>query len=92
VKTIDLKEAGPSIEEIPQGARAGPVVLEAVTYELYLLSPTDDLATEVELLRANQEILSYLDECKASPSAVFLEEVETRLREPQLPSRNGMDR
>jgi hypothetical protein len=80
MKTIDLKEAGPLLQEILQEARRQPVLLKAPAGERYLLSPTDEMATDVELLRANQELLSYLDECKASPSAVPLEEVEPRLR------------
>jgi hypothetical protein len=80
VKTIELKEDEPSLQDILREARTEPVFLKAAGGESYLASPADDFAVEVELLRANHELLAYLDRCKEGPPGAPLEEVEARLR------------
>jgi hypothetical protein len=81
VKTIDLTEAEPSLQEILREARAEPVFLKAATGERWLLSPADDFALEVELLRANHKFLAYLDTCRTGKAGVSLEEAEARRRQ-----------
>ncbi len=61
-------------------ARKESVLLQDENGERFLLSLADELAGEVELLRKNQEFLSYLDSCKSEAATVSLDEVEKRLR------------
>lgn len=45
----------------------------------FVLSPIDDFALEVELLRNNEEFMAYLDELSEQEATISLEDVEREL-------------
>ena len=61
MKTVDLKSERLSLEQILAMAGKDTLLLRDVEGEEFLLTPADDFATEVELLRRNHEFLAFLD-------------------------------
>ena len=80
MKNIDISQTSPNITELIRMARKEPILLKAPDGESFLLSAADGFATEIELLRANQQFLSLLDSYKADTSKRSLKEVEKLLR------------
>ncbi|MCI0486771.1 MAG: hypothetical protein L0229_09245 [Blastocatellia bacterium] len=80
MNVIDLSKEPLSLDELLAKARQGSVLVQDAAGDRYLLSPADDLALEVELLRKNHEFLIFLDSCKAEEKTLSMEEVEKRLR------------
>ncbi|PWU14348.1 MAG: hypothetical protein C5B50_17365 [Verrucomicrobia bacterium] len=56
-----------------------PIKLRNAQGSEFLLSPADDFASEVELLRRNHEFLSFLDERSRSRKRRSIDEVERDL-------------
>jgi hypothetical protein len=61
MKSIKLTRTRPTVAELLKSAKRGSVMLETSTGEKFLLTPADDFATEVELLRKNHAVLTFLD-------------------------------
>ena len=79
MKTVDLKTERLSLEQILAMSGKDTLLLRDVEGEEFLLTPADDFATEVELLRRNHEFLAFLDGRFASRKRKPLDEVETKL-------------
>ena len=80
MKTIDLSVTQMSVNEILDSARHASIIVKAVDGTSFVLSPANEFATEVELLRQNHAFLSLLDSYKQEQKTLSLEEVEERLR------------
>jgi hypothetical protein len=61
MKSIKLKTTRPTVAELIRSAEHEPVMLETATGQRFLLSPADEFATEVELLRKHHKLLAFLD-------------------------------
>jgi hypothetical protein len=80
MKTVDLAKEHLSVEDLLTKARGESVLLQDASGERFLLSPADEFASEVELLRTHHDFLTFLDSCKGEEKTISLEEVEKRLR------------
>lgn len=76
MKTIDLKAQSLSAEQLIAFAEKDPVRVRNAKGHEFLVSPADDFASEVELLRRNHEFLTFLDERLSSTKRKSLEDVE----------------
>lgn len=79
MKTVDLKSECLSLEQILAMAGKDSLLLRDAKGEEFLLTPADDFATEVELLRRNHEFLAFLDGRFASRKRKPLDAIETKL-------------
>lgn len=80
MKTLDLTAPHTSLEEVLEVAREEPVLLKGADGESFLLSPADEFALEVEILRRDHTFLTFLDEAKKSTEAIPIEDLERDLR------------
>lgn len=80
MKTITLSSNLPTLLELFQLARQTPLLVKTWTGDSYMITPVDELATEVELLRHNSTFLKLLDQFKGDPETISLEQVEMELR------------
>lgn len=79
MKTIALEDLQSSAASLLNSAQDEPVLVSLPDGTRYLISNADDLQTEVELLRRNQEFLNFLDEAREDPVRHSIEEVRRLL-------------
>jgi len=80
MKTVDLSSEAISAAELLDMARRDPLLVRTTSGDSFVVSPADELAAEIELLRRNHAFLAMLDEFKEDQSTVPLKEVERKLR------------
>jgi hypothetical protein len=80
MKTVDLSSEPLSAAELLDMARTDPLLVKTARGDSFMVSPADEFATEVELLRRNHAFLAMLDEFKEDKTTIPLEEVENKLR------------
>ncbi len=73
MKNIKLTKTRPTVAELIRSAKHESVMLETAAGERFLLTPADDFATEVELLRKHHKLLAFLDARGKEPPAVSLD-------------------
>ncbi len=64
MKTVDLSSAPVSVAELLTMVRGDPLLVKTPEGDSFVVSQTDEFATEVELLRRNHEFLAMLDDLK----------------------------
>jgi len=74
MKNIKLTKTRPTVAELIRSAKRGPVLLEASSGERFLVTPADEFATEVELLRQHHKLLAFLDARSKEPPAASLDD------------------
>ena len=77
MKTIELANAAPSLQEMLAIARKEPLLLRTEAGEEFFLGTADELRSEATLLSQNSELMSFLDERFAEKATIILEELET---------------
>lgn len=79
MKIIELNESDLLLDELLEIARQETVILRKAGSEGFVLAPVDEFALEVELLRNNEEFMSYLDELFNQEATIPFEDVEKEL-------------
>jgi hypothetical protein len=64
MKTVEISSAPVSVAELLNMARGDPLLVKTPEGDSFVISQTDEFATEVELLRRNHEFLAMLDDLK----------------------------
>jgi len=80
VKTIDLSSTSVSVAELLDLARNDSLLVKTERGDSFVVSPTDEFATEVELLRRNHTFMTMLDKFKEEKDLIPLDRVEKELR------------
>jgi len=80
VKTIDLSSTSVSVAELLDLARNDSLLVKTDRGDSFVVSPTDEFATEVELLRRNHTFMTMLDDFKEEKDLIPLDQVEKELR------------
>ena len=76
MKTIDLAQHKLDVEQIPELARQGPVLLLTADGEEFCVAEADDFEREVEALRNSRAFQQFLDERSKDKRTIPLEELE----------------
>lgn len=80
MKVVDLSAEPISAAELLNMARRESVLVKTGEGDSFVVSPADELTTEVELLRRNHTFLAMLDGFKEDGESIPLAEAEDRLR------------
>lgn len=80
MKTVDLSLATLSAAELLEMARQDPLLVKSALGDSFMVTPADEFAAEVDLLRRNHAFLTMLDKFKEDKATIPLEEVERKLR------------
>ena len=80
MKTIDLSSTSVSVAELLDLARNDSLLVKTDRGDSFVVSPTDEFATEVELLRRNHTFMTMLDKFKEEKDLIPLDRVEKELR------------
>ena len=80
MKVVDLSAKPISAAELLDMARGEPVLVKTRQGDSFVVSPADELATEVELLRRNHTFLTMLDRLKEDAESIPLAEADKQLR------------
>jgi len=81
MKTVNLAEEKPDLEQVISLAQQGPVLLLTADGREFLLSEADDFDQEVEALRASQAFQRFLDERSQYSRTIPLEEIEKEIEQ-----------
>ena len=76
MKTIELTQSAPSLQEILAIARKETLVLRTESGEEFFLGTADELRSEATLLSQSPEFMRFLDERFAEKATIPLEELE----------------
>lgn len=79
MKVVELGTTQPSLEEVMGMAKDELVVLRRADGSVFAVSPVDDFAVEVELLKNNPEFLAYLRERSKEKAVMSLEDLRQEL-------------
>jgi len=80
VKVVDLSVEPISVAELLDMARSESLLVKTGNGDSFVVSPADELATEVELLRRNHTFLTMLDRLKEDAESIPLAEADKQLR------------
>jgi hypothetical protein len=75
MKTIELTQSAPSLQEILSIARKEAVLLRTAVGEEFVLGSVEDLGTEADLLGKNAEFMLFLRERLAEGASIPLEQL-----------------
>ncbi|HAG08204.1 MAG TPA: hypothetical protein DCK87_01370 [Desulfotomaculum sp.] len=79
MRTIEVREGIPSINELLKLARDENIILKLPDGQEFLLAEIDDFEREIELTRENEELMKFLDERSKNPRTFTLNEVREQL-------------
>ena len=79
MKTIELAQSNLTIVELMELAQEDTLILKKSDGTEFVLSVIDDFATEVEVLRQNEEFMEFLAQRSRSTKRLSLEEARRRL-------------
>jgi len=81
MKTIDLANQTPSIEDLVQWASEGNIILRTAEGREFLLAEVEDLPfdQEVELVRQQSELMQFLDQRSRAGRTISLDEARKAL-------------
>lgn len=79
MKTIEIREGIPSINDLLKLAREENIILRLPDGQEFLLAEIDDFEREIELTRNNEELMRFLDERSKNPRTYTLNEVREQL-------------
>ncbi len=79
MKTVNLSNGKPSVQELFDLARTEGVLICEDNGDKFLLSLADDFETEVELLRRSDKFLAFLEGRFNSTQTTPIEQVEAKL-------------
>jgi hypothetical protein len=79
MKVIELVNGSPSLDEAIDLAKQELVVLRKPDGSVFALSEVDDFAVEVELLKNNAELMSFLRQQSEEKATISLEELRQEL-------------
>ncbi|CBN54353.1 MULTISPECIES: hypothetical protein [Kamptonema] len=79
MKTIELAQSNLTIVELMELAQQDTLILKKSDGTEFVLSVIDDFATEVEVLRQNEEFMEFLAQRSRSTKRLSLEEARRRL-------------
>lgn len=79
MKTIEIREGIPSINDLLKLAREENIILRLPDGQEFLLAEIDDFKREIELTRNNEDLMRFLDERSKNPRTYTLNEVREQL-------------
>jgi hypothetical protein len=79
MKTIEVTEGLPSVDELLKLAGEENIILRFPNGREFLLAEIDDFEREIELTRENEELMKLLDERSKNPRTLTLNEVREQL-------------
>lgn len=80
MKTVELlSEAAPSLEELLELAEQESLLLKTPDGREYILSEVDNLSQEIEQIRANPELMEFLDHRSQEKERFSLDQVKKKL-------------
>ena len=79
MKVVELGATRPTIDELMGLAKQELLLLRQPDGSVYVLSPVDDFAAEVELLKNNPEFMAFLRERSKEKPAISLEDLRKEL-------------
>ena len=79
MKTIQVSDQAPSLQELLAIAREESVILELSDGEAFLLAEIDDFEREVERTRQNEDLMRLLDKRSQQSETFTLDEVKEQL-------------
>jgi hypothetical protein len=79
MKTIELTQDRPTLNDVLQFAEAESVMLRTEDGREYLVVEVDDLEHEVELIQKNPELQQLIEERWKDTTSVPIDEVRRRL-------------
>lgn len=77
MKTIELANSTPSLQEILAIARKENLLLRTGSGEEFFLGTVDELRSEATLLSQNSEFMRFLDERFAEAATIRFEQLES---------------
>jgi len=80
MKTVELSSEALSATALLDMARENSIPVETAVGDAFMVSPADEFAVEVELLRRNHAFPAMLDQFKENKAEIPLEQVEAKLR------------
>ena len=79
MKVVELGNMPPSLDEMIGLAKQDLIVLRQPDGSVFALSPVDEFAVEVELLKNNPEFMAYLKQRSEERAVVSLEDLRGEL-------------
>jgi hypothetical protein len=79
MKVIELGHAHPTLDEVIDLAEEELVVLRKPDGSVFALSPVDDFAVEVELLKNNREFMALLKQLSQEEATISLQDLRKEL-------------
>jgi len=79
MKVIELGHAHPTLDEIIDLAEEEIVVLRKPDGSVFALSPVDEFAVEVELLKNNREFMALLKQLSQEQATISLQDLRKEL-------------
>ena len=79
MKVIELGHAYPTLDEVIDLAEEELVVLRKPDGSVFALSPVDDFAVEVELLKNNREFMALLKQLSQEEATISLQDLRKEL-------------
>jgi hypothetical protein len=77
--TVQLNSIPPELQSVLTREQIDPVVVRTPDGTEFLLTTIDDFDLEVARTRANDELMSLLEQRASEPATVTLEEIRQRL-------------
>lgn len=79
MKVIEMENWYPTLAEVISLAERQTVILRKPTGKTFVLATIDDFEAEVNLLRNNQEFMSFLKELSQEPATISLGQLREEL-------------
>jgi hypothetical protein len=83
MKTIDLTNTIPTVDELLDLAGGDPILVKTPTGREFVLAEVDDFDDEIERTRQNAELMAFLDERSREETTYTLEQVRELLQRKQ---------
>ena len=79
MKTINLDESNPTLNEIINLANTDVVLLRNSLGKMFVVSAVDEFDVEVEILKKNEEFMAFLRDLSQEESSTSLKELREDL-------------
>lgn len=79
MKTINLDESNPTLNEIINMANTDVVLLRNSLGKMFVVSAIDEFDVEVEILKKNEEFMAFLRDLSQEKSSTSLKELREDL-------------
>jgi hypothetical protein len=88
MKTVDLTQEHPSVDDLLQLAAGDPILIRNLDGQEFLLEPADAFDREVAELSRNERFISFLAERSKESGGTSLEEIDRRVSQAEAAARD----